>query len=357
MRHSAYPDRLPPGDRGRGLRLLDRVPGGRPRLPSSSQAWRPSRTPTPVRYLRTSSFDQSSRKSRRTSRRLVRLNRSASSAARGASSAAVCLMARARAQVAAIANSSAPMSTTRPRKACLCSSRRPVASMPWKIERASWRDERSTKRRWRGERAELAVRAGSAPCRASGRVATWRRTRRHAREGLEPWRRRRRPGRCRSPATSQVLVDRLAGDEQVHDLGRALEDPVDPQSRSSCSTGHRPLAAGRQRRRRLVAAAAADLQQFVGDPPGPSRWSTAWRRRLDPDVVASPRRPSRWPGRASTPGRRRSRRCTAILCATASCLPTGRPHCTRSADHSRHDLEAPLAARRRTSPAARAGRC
>ncbi len=43
----------------------------------------------------------------------------------------------------------------------------------------------------------------------------------------------------------QVGVDGLAGDEQVHDLGRALEDPVDPQVAQHLLGRHRALAAGR----------------------------------------------------------------------------------------------------------------
>jgi hypothetical protein len=46
-----------------------------------------------------------------------------------------------------------------------------------------------------------------------------------------------------------VLVDRLAGDEQVHDLRRALEDPVDAHVAQELLGRDRLLAAGLERRR------------------------------------------------------------------------------------------------------------
>ena len=80
-----------------------------------------------------------------------------------------------------------------------------------------------------GERAELAVPAGQlAAADGQGRQPA----------GVEAAGPQRRPWPCgrapasgsmMSPATDEVRVDRLAGDEQVHDLGRALEDAVDPQ--------------------------------------------------------------------------------------------------------------------------------
>jgi hypothetical protein len=56
-----------------------------------------------------------------------------------------------------------------------------------------------------------------------------------------------------------VLVDRLARDQQVHDLGRALEDAVDAHVAQRLLDRHRLLAARLQRLGGLVAAAAADL--------------------------------------------------------------------------------------------------
>ena len=43
----------------------------------------------------------------------------------------------------------------------------------------------------------------------------------------------------------------------------------------------------------------------------------------------------------------------AIFCATASCLPTGWPHCTRSFDHSRAILVASLEMPRQIAGSAR----
>ena len=66
-------------------------------------------------------------------------------------------------------------------------------------------------------------------------------------------------------------------------------------------------------------------------------------RRLDADVVALVVGEPARRRRASPPGRTRTPAMNAIFCATASCLPTGRPHWTRSADHSRAILVAHLA--------------
>jgi hypothetical protein len=65
----------------------------------------------------------------------------------------------------------------------------------------------------------------------------------------------------------EVLVDRLAGDEQLHDLARALEDAVDAHVAEELLGRDRLLAAVAQRLGGLVAAAAADLDQVVEDLP------------------------------------------------------------------------------------------
>src|SRR5262245_66678862 len=52
----------------------------------------------------------------------------------------------------------------------------------------------------------------------------------------------------------QMGIDRLARNEQVHDLGRSLKDSVDPEVAQQLLDGHRPLASGPQRRGRLEAA-------------------------------------------------------------------------------------------------------
>ena len=128
-----------------------------------------------------------------------------------------------------MAKSSAPMSTTRPRNACLRS------SLP--RQRAIAVEGRAGQLAGRpldvahvaGQLAEPAVPAGQlAAADGEGRAATGRRSRRPRSAGLGL---RAADGvRIDDVARhAQVLVDRLAGDEQVHDLGRALEDAVDPQ--------------------------------------------------------------------------------------------------------------------------------
>ena len=73
-------------------------------------------------------------------------------------------------------------------------------------------------------------------------AATSRRTR-------SPSRRRRpwpagRVGRGEVAGRGQVRVDRLPRDQQVHDLGRALEDPVDPQIAQDLLRRYGALTAG-----------------------------------------------------------------------------------------------------------------
>src|SRR5205823_751457 len=56
----------------------------------------------------------------------------------------------------------------------------------------------------------------------------------------------------------EVFVHRLAGDEQVHDLARPLEDQIDSEVAHDALDRDGPFAPGAQRVGRLVAAAAAD---------------------------------------------------------------------------------------------------
>ena len=83
----------------------------------------------------------------------------------------------------------------------------------------------------------------------------------------------------------EVLVDRLAGDQQVHDLGRALEDPVDAHVAQELLGGDGLLAAGLERLGRLVAAAAANLDQLVDHLPPQLGGVELGDRGLDADVV------------------------------------------------------------------------
>ena len=84
----------------------------------------------------------------------------------------------------------------------------------------------------------------------------------------------------------EVLVDGLARDQQVHDLGRALEDAVDAHVAHHLLDRDRLLAARLQRLGGLVAAAAAHLHQLVGDLPAQLRGVELGQRGLDADVVA-----------------------------------------------------------------------
>lgn len=83
----------------------------------------------------------------------------------------------------------------------------------------------------------------------------------------------------------QVGIDGLAGNEQVHDLGGALEDAVDAQIPHQLFNGDRPLPAGMLRGSGLVAAAPADLEEFVGDPAGDFRAEELGQGGLDAHVL------------------------------------------------------------------------
>src|SRR5207249_3639904 len=99
--------------------------------------------------LRASSLLQRSRKSRRTLRRDWRQKRSASAAAPPASAWPSSRSRRAWHTEAAIVKSSITMSTQRKRNPCFRSILAWYTTIPWKLSRASFRELRSTKRRWR----------------------------------------------------------------------------------------------------------------------------------------------------------------------------------------------------------------
>ena len=90
----------------------------------------------------------------------------------------------------------------------------------------------------------------------------------------------------RSPATLQVLVHRLARDDQVHDLRRALEDAVDAHVAQDLLDRHAAQAAGLQGPGGLVAAAAAHLHERIDDPPAHLGAVELGERGLDAHVVA-----------------------------------------------------------------------
>ena len=192
----------------------------------------------------------------------------------------------ARETLAAIANSSFAMSTSRNRKACFRSAAARKTTIEWKISAR-----------------ELAARALDEAQVASRACRTRRSAGANSPRSPEPEvpgrRRTRRPsGACASFFPSrhlgvderagdlEVLVDRLARHEEVHDLRGALEDEVDAQVAHRALDADRRLAARRERALLLVAAAAADLHRLVDEPPGLDGVPLLRRRRLEPDVVA-----------------------------------------------------------------------
>ncbi len=84
----------------------------------------------------------------------------------------------------------------------------------------------------------------------------------------------------------KVLVHRLTGDDQVHDLGRALEDAVDAHVAHHHLNWHRTQTAGLQGRSGLVASAAAHLHELVRDAPAHLGAVELRDRGLDAHVVA-----------------------------------------------------------------------
>ena len=185
-----------------------------------------------------------------------------------------------------MANSSLATSTRRKRKACLFCSLAWWTIMPWKIcARQAARvalDEAQVRR----QVAELGVARPAGPSRASG----WGTSR------------RRRPAifgqrgellghallRIDHGARDlEVLVHRLAGHEEMHDLARALEDLVDPVVAHHPLDADRLFAAGGERLLGLVAAAAADLHRVVDDLPGAVGVPLLAGRRFEADVVAA----------------------------------------------------------------------
>ena len=85
----------------------------------------------------------------------------------------------------------------------------------------------------------------------------------------------------------KVAVDGLPGDEEPHDLARALEDPVDPEVPHPLLDRLRLLAPGAQRVGGLVTATPLDLQRLVDQPPARFRAEELGEGRLQPDVVAA----------------------------------------------------------------------
>ena len=164
----------------------------------------------------------------------------------------------------------------------------------------------------------------------------------------------------RSPATVRCVstASRAMNRRMISD--GALEDPVDPQSRSMLLDGYGALAARGQRVRGLVAPPAADLHErrrrCVQPISEPNIFASGG---LDADVVPLPRpqaRLARFDDRLQR--RRSSAAMTAIFCGDRLVLadrqrPTARARCAHCAARS----SAPLRDARARRRAARGGRC
>jgi len=138
---------------------------------------------------------------------------------------------------------------------------------------------------------------------------------------------------------------RPPGDQELHDLRRALEDPADAEVSEDLLGRDRLLAPGLEGRRRLESPASPDLDHLVSDLPGHLRAVQLGQGGLDADGRAARRRPAGWTAPRRLPRRRSRPAMKAIFSATASCLPIGMPHCTRSLAPLPHDLEGQLRGR------------
>ena len=95
---------------------------------------------------------------------------------------------------------------------------------------------------------------------------------------------RRGPGIDHGARHGQVLVHRLSGNEQAHDLAGPLEDHVDARVSKRPLQGRRFLAPLAQRVGRLVAPSAANLHGVVHQPPRRLAVPQLAGGRLQPDV-------------------------------------------------------------------------
>ncbi len=82
-------------------------------------------------------------------------------------------------------------------------------------------------------------------------------------------------------------VDGFPGDQQLHDLTGAFEDPIDAQVAQHLLGRDGPFATVGQRLGCLVATATADLHHLVGDEPRHLARVQLGERGLDPDVLAA----------------------------------------------------------------------
>src|SRR5262249_46652772 len=94
-----------------------------------------------------------------------------------------------------------------------------------------------------------------------------------------------RVGQC--ARALEVLVDRLAGHVEMHDLARALEDQIDPAVAQEPLDADRRLPAPLERALGLVTAAATNLQRTVHQLPGAHGVPLLGGSGLEADVIAT----------------------------------------------------------------------
>src|SRR5208282_5714419 len=129
-----------------------------------------------------------------------------------------------------------------------------------------------------------------------------------------------------------MRIERLACNEQPHDLAGSLENHIDAGVSQKTLDGQRIIASCRERLRCFVAAPAENL-----DSAASSRTSAVLSR----STMLAPNSTIDSMAKVSAAIR-------ASLSAIAACLPMGTPHCTRSLAHfrarARHRLDRPAQA-------------
>ena len=204
--------------------------------------------------------------------------------------------------------------------------------MAWKIERERWRDCALDVAHVARELSELAELREARPAEVARRIPG--RVMRAGLRGGAELLARRRLGLQDLEAALHVRIDRLAGDEEMLDLARPFEDAVDAHVAHDPLDRIALLAALAQRLRGLVSASAADLHEVIDASATPTSV-------LNSFAIAASRRRSTLP-RSASPEVSHTIASIANVCdaiqaifaATASCLPIGAPHCTRSFAHS-----------------------
>ena len=175
----------------------------------------------------------------------------------------------ARESAAAIAKRSAPTSTRRKSSACRFSSFGPWRSIWWKRARASAPRRALDVPHVPRERPELREPRPASPAEPARRVPPGV-VRRHPRQRGEARAERRLRIRERA-GDGEMPVDRLARDEEPHDLRRSLEDEVDPEVAHHALDRDRALRRGsganRRSRSRGRRGSASSGRRSSSPPP------------------------------------------------------------------------------------------